>query len=216
MTQGAAASVGVTVDASGALQSSFGAATLSYTGITVGTGNGLVVGITGAVHTNPVLSAVWDNGGTNQSMTFMGSVDIPGATHALEIWALKNPTAGNKTLLITVGTATGAIYAAAVSFNGVNAGSVAAAFPNFNSNTTTAGTAVAVNITSATNHKIFGISADNGVANAVSISGIQLYLDNTGALGVCGNTDNGAGTVAITATYSTNDNLAVAGIDVSP
>src|SRR5262245_59529790 len=204
----------VTSDADGTYQSGAASTTHSYTGITVGSlsAGGLVAFITVFVVTESVNSVVWDDGGANQSMSFLGAVENSG-NGRVELWGLIAPVSGNKTMTITLSANTTCGRCAA-SFEGVNQGSIAAAFPNFNSDTTASGTTVDVDITSGTGHMVVGAASGGTAANALTISGTQIYVNNAGTTGVIGGRDTGASTVTVTATYSTNDTLCICGVDI--
>ena len=73
--------------------------------------------------------AVWDSGGTNQSMTLITSASATMATGSVYLFGLVKPASGAKTLKCTwTGTGTG--HMCAMSFLGATSASVALAFTN--------------------------------------------------------------------------------------
>ncbi len=92
----------------------------NYTGITVGSGanRALVFAVTFMASVTGV-TAVWDQGGTNQAMEFIGSQK----QNQWDVWiywfALVNPTPGNNTLAVNWTTAVAAAFEAA-DFEGVD------------------------------------------------------------------------------------------------
>lgn len=187
---------------------------LSYTGITVGSGlvNGALVAMIsiGAAITAP--TAVWDSGGTNQSMAVLGSVTFSGDTVVL--FGLRAPIAGNKTLLFSwTGSAAGNT-ACAISFSGVSQTSNAAAFSNFNSSTGN-GTSVLVAVTTKTGDMVVGQLGSGGQALS-AVGPTQIYLDNTSVgFFTAGARGTGAASAVLVATAASAVNWIAAGIDVN-
>lgn len=119
----------------------FGAvSTINLTTLTVGSGTNraLVAGIIISSTSAPTsVTAVWDSGGTNQSMTQIGTgtSTTTSTMQYIFLFGLLAPTSGNKTLAFSwTNAASNGGYASAISFTGVNQTSVAAAFINFNTN----------------------------------------------------------------------------------
>lgn len=95
---------------------------------------------------NTPLTCVWDNGGTNQSMTIVGTV-ITGSQSVLVLFGLVNPTAGNKAIIFN-SLNNGAAYATGISFKGTVTTSVALAIEGFNGASGTGTSATTTTITS--------------------------------------------------------------------
>jgi hypothetical protein len=211
----------VTFDATGALGVSAAGPTVGYTGLTVGSANGLLATILySGFGTVSITSVVWDSAGTPQNLSFIGGITNPGNVR-IEFWGLVAApvTSGNKTLTVTQNTAGSVMRISACSYSGVNAASVAAAFKNFNSNSTAAGssTTVAVTVTSATGHEVVASTMTGPNASVVSITGTQIFLNNSGTIVGAGSRTAGAASVTPTATYDMNtDPLVIIGVDVSP
>lgn len=120
----------VTLDAAGSMQSNGTTTTTSfnYSGITVGSGpnRALFAFVYHGAGANPsAITATWDSGGTNQAMTLIGQAPATGAR--IRMYALLNPTPGNKTLAVAW-TTVDTIAVCAVSFYGVLQTSIARAF----------------------------------------------------------------------------------------
>lgn len=170
----------VALDATGtALIGGSSVSSINYSGITVGSGSNRVLIATlclGVANTVSSPSATWDSGGSNQSMTLIGSVTTgsAGSVAYAALFGLRNPTAGTKTLAFSW---TGANFPSceAISFTGVTQTSDAAAFAHFNSSPGAGGQAI--NITSATNNMVVGLFAATG--SLTSINNTQIYLDTT-------------------------------------
>lgn len=209
----------VTFDAVGAPVQVSATQSQNYTGMTVGSisNGGLLAFIYVSVAaSDSVSTAVWDSGGSNQSMSFLGFVATSSNNDRLEIWGLLNPISGNKTLAVSLaGGVNSSIITAALSFSGVNQASIAAAFPNFNSNTATAATSVSVTLTSGTGHLVAFASTSGTAGSVNTISGTQRWLSNAFAIDVAGATDTGAASVVASSTFSSGI-LGIAGVDVSP
>jgi hypothetical protein len=207
---------GVNVDATGtALISAGSVTTISYTGITVGSGSnrGLIamISLFGSSSTSP--TAVWDSGGTNQSMTLLTTAGI--ATSKAWAFGLRNPTAGNKTLTFSWTTAGQGIAAVAVSFTGVNQTSDALAFPSWNNNSGT-GTALSQAVASASGHIVIGQMIDGNSGNTLTGGQTLIYFDNTLATSTTlAEYTAGAASVTLTATASASSNWCTTGGDVS-
>lgn len=103
-----------------------GATTLDLTTLTVGAGSNrdlnVCVETFKSAGTADVTSAVWDNGGTNQSMTLVKKTPLGSdVNYQLSQWNLINPISGNKTLRVTVGSVTNFIFIVdAASYSGVS------------------------------------------------------------------------------------------------
>lgn len=208
----------VTLDAVGTLLQSGTTTSVNYTGQTVGTlsSGGLIALITLGVLTETVTSVVWDSGGANQALTSLScAVNSPSIIGRIEIWGRIGAIAsGNKTMAVTYSGSTSS-WVEALSYEGVNQGSLAAAFLNCNTNTAVS-TTVAATVTSGSGHAVVSGSGGGSAANASSITGTQIYINNAGSIGVIGARTAGAASVGVTATYDTLDSLFIAGIDVSP
>jgi hypothetical protein len=183
---------------------------LDYTGITVGAGlsNGaLVAVIFWGVTTAPTgISAKWDNTGTPQTMTQIGSTVTfagTGGTTTGAVFALRNPTAGNKTLHFAW-TGTGNFpTACAISFTGVDQTSDGAAFKNFASNTgnLASNASLSTTVTSATGDLVFGAFGETGTLNATPMNGTVIYSDVTSnGADTAANRQAGAASVTVTGT----------------
>lgn len=156
------------------------------------------------------LTLHWDSAGTNQLMTNLGS-QSSGTSGIAYLFGLRNPTAGNKTLTATWGTA-GECALFGASFSGVNQTSDAAAFAHFNSATGTS-TTPAVTITSAT-----GDIALCGVVDPQTWSSstqTNVFNDPSGNLFSCaGDRAAGAASVVFSETWNISAQWAAIGIDI--
>ena len=125
----------VSVNAVGSVKALAGTVTsFSYNNITVAAGTNSALIATIVLDTStPVtsgVSAVWDSGGTNQTMTLLSRQDAGVNGGTALIFGLRAPTTGNKTLAVSWTTATGGYYASAIAFDHVSQTSDATAFPS--------------------------------------------------------------------------------------
>lgn len=133
-----------------------GVTTLTVSNLTVGSGSNRALLAMASFEQSAVpagLTAVWDSGGTNQSMTPVPNTNTGtngGLSSSAVFFGLLAPTSGNKSLVISWTGALGA-HAVAMSFTGVNQTSVAVAFPNgaFTANNTSTASPISKVITSA-------------------------------------------------------------------
>lgn len=169
------------------------------------------------------LSCHWDPTGTNQALTELTGANTGtngGITAASTIYVLLAPTSGTKNLTCTW-TGSGEAHISAVSFTGVNQGSVAAAFPQTAiANIATAGASpISVGpITSATGHQVIAAFAQPCTTWG-AISGTTINTDDTTGpnVGVASSYNAGASSVTATAAFTTGTcGLIGSGADVSP
>jgi hypothetical protein len=202
----------VSVNATGTEQFGNSSSTsLSYTGITVASGSNTSLWVWFGMSDQPTsITCTWDNGGTNQTMTSIGSVRQAGFFDGF-MYGLVNPTTGNKTLRIAW-TGAQEISAFAMSFDGTNTTSVATAFTNFNSNTTTSASP-SVTITSASgNMVVAGAAVSNPLSAATQTS---LYIDNNNLVNVyAAQRAAGASSVACGWTQTPSGPVAICGCNV--
>lgn len=168
----------------------------SYTGITVGSGSNRALVVTlswdqafPSVAPSSV-TAVWDSGGTNQSMTSIINQTTAGTAPQVTLFGLVAPTSGNKTLLVSW-TTSAPVWVDAISFTGVNQTGGATSFPN----STGAVNAATLNVTSATGNMVVNVGAGGGSPGV--ITGTTIYSDVQVQLFSYANYDNGAATVTI-------------------
>lgn len=208
----------VAVDATGTegKQTVLGTTGISYTGLTIGASlsNGaLLVGLAHDIAVSSV-AMVWDNGGTNQSLSFIGLQSGPsGGQVDTELWALVNPTSGNKTLKITWNAVTAEVYVGAISLTGVNQTGGVTSFAHFNG-AQAISAAPSVAITSATgNLVVAGIAQDN---NLNTVSGTLFWtIDNSGPnIGVGFFRSAGASSVTMSGSMGGTANWSIAGVDI--
>jgi hypothetical protein len=208
----------VAFDAAGALTLGAASATYDYTNLTAGTATALIAIVQAEVSGGTTVdSVVWDQGGSNQSMTFIGRVIAQSTNRRTELWGLVSPAAGNKTMRVTLG-APATCYMCAASFTGSSTASVAAAFTNVTTNQATAATTIDVVVTSGATHIVVAASTDDtGSPSSVSMTGAgDLYLNNAAAVGVVAGYDTGSASKTMTATYTGNGNLNIIGVSVTP
>lgn len=184
----------VSVDATGTKSYFTSSTSVNYTGLTVGSGSNRALVVSLEFDTNGTvsgISATWDNGGTNQSMTQLAFIDN-GGTRPSALFGLVNPTSGNKTLHVSWTTAT-PVFVVGMSFAGVVQTSAATAFPHQATNTNVA----TVSVTSATGNMVMGSAATGG--SLAGITGTTIYSDNTSGsiINAFANYDNGAASVTI-------------------
>lgn len=146
-------------------------------------------------------------------MTLIGSATLGTATHACSIYlfALRNPTSGNKTLAFSWTTADFPTVEA-MSLTGVEQSNDANAFKNFSGATGTTA-AVSTTVTSAVGDMVIG---GYSCENFTSMNGTVVFSDTTSnGADSAGNRQAGAATVTVTGNGNASNNKAVAGFDVS-
>lgn len=183
----------------------------SSTFLTIGAGanRALVVYITllasGAASTG--VTAVWDSGGTNQSMTLIDSFSNPsdfGASpQTVLMFGLVAPTSGNKTLAISwtnsanysIGSAS---FTGASQVGGTTTFANAVHAQNVTGSSTTATSTITSTATSiVTAQFLTQIAAD-------SVSDTQLWLNSNPAFNTSANYKTGAASVSLTADLTTS------------
>lgn len=206
----------VALDVAGTeLSTTTGGTSVSYTGITVGSGSnrGLVCVCQWDTRTVSSPTATWDNGGTNQSMTLLvGPIAITG-NGALAVFGLANPISGNKTLRVAW-TTTSQSAVCAVAFTGVDQTGGATSFPHATS-ATGSGTTSSVTITSATGNMVVAVHSNNASGSITAVNNTQVFIDNAfTSTAAASNRASGAASVAMTSTDSASGNWGAAGTDI--
>src|SRR6185437_3196554 len=207
----------VAVDASATAPTIVGTATTSasLTTLTVGSSATALLAVVNSNNNLSGLTLTWDNGGTNQAMTFVGSVNITSGW--IWIFGLLNPTPGAKTLRASwTGSLTCILDA--LSFTGTATDTIANAFQNFNSAKPAASTSHTITLTGASGNISFCTSANN--TNTYT----SPYLNTTGSTNLYHDATHVAGTAAYAPSASsvvwtdhTSSSLAdvLAGVDVA-
>lgn len=190
--------------------------TFTYTPLTVGTRScrGLVAILNFALKTVTGVACTWD-GIPMTAITGAIGTDT-GANGLIQMFGLLNPNSGAKNLIVNW-TGVTQLTMAALSFNGVDQTSIAAAFPNGTSNTGSSLT-TSLNITSGLDHMVVASHVNNTGNAWTAVNNNQLYVDNSPALIDCaGNYANGSASVSMTATATSGTPAWVSvGTDVSP
>lgn len=153
------------------------------------------------------VSVVWDDGGTNQSMTQVALIN-PNPTSA--VFGLRNPTVGTKLGRVSW-TGLSEVFIAPICFSTVDTSADAAAFPH--TATHGPGAASTILITSDVGHMVVGTQASSAAQGTQT--GTSIYSDQvSGAvINAQAEYDTGAPTVNI---GSTGLNQTIAAIDVAP
>lgn len=204
----------VTVNATGSEKFQALGASLSYTGITVaaGTNTALLCVLqraAGVLDVTAGVSFTWDSGGTNQAMTQLATANFMSIQLA-QIWGLRAPTTGNKTLAVAWTNAAADNFVACVAFDHVLQTNDGAAFPHTTSNNAGASN---VAVTSVSGNVVVGsmVGTDAGTAAL----GTTIYNDITNGALV-----NAAADYLFSTTTSTtvgmvaNGTDAIVGVDV--
>lgn len=208
----------VALDATGTLLSTTTAgSSINYTGITVGSGSNrglvLVIGFDDNRITAP--TAVWDSGGTNQSMTLLKlQAAASGTAGAVAVFGLANPIAGNKTLNVAWSTVVSQTSANAVSFTGVDQTGGVTSYPHA-AGATGSTTTPTIAITSATGNMVVAGHSSAAAGTFTSTNNTNIFIDN--ALTNTSNAANraaGAASVSMTATDTASGQWASAGTDI--
>jgi|SRR5882724_215259 len=202
----------VTVDVTGTvLVGASSVTSINYTGITVGAGSNRALIVTLGLGNTALTSgwtATWDSGGTNQAMTLLKSqTHTSGANNdAGVIFGLRNPTSGLKTLALSWTTAQFPTVEA-ISFNGVDQTSDAAAFPNAISNNT-----ATINVASAVGNIPVSLAV---FSSLTAFSQTNLYFDATSS-GADSSASRAAGAASVTFTVTTPAGAqSLLGVDVA-
>lgn len=204
----------VTFDANSSANGRQGAGTtFDFTNLTVGSGTNRALVVQLQFGTNPgtISVANWDQTGTPQALTEIPNTaaDSAGGV-STRLFGLVNPTSGNKTLRFTWTTDT-EIFVNAVSWTGVDQTGGATSFPN-GTNATGNSASASVTVTSAVGNAVMGVFGNgNGIT---SVNNTQTFLDNSGINCAGGNRADGAASVALTATL-TSDKWAASGTDIA-
>lgn len=210
----------VTIDVCGTQQRSGAAAAspFDFTGLTITGGlsnSALVATVIFDTLTLSGISATWDQGGTNQAMTLIGTASTPGSAGVTQLYGLVAPTSGNKTLRIAY-TGVAQMFVDACSYSGVNQAGGTTSFPNFNSATAINDAAPTVTIMSAVGHAVLaGITCN--AHSLTSVNNTSIYTDNGGAV-ICAGANRAAGAASVVMSGVINiiDNWAVVGTDIAP
>lgn len=187
----------------------------NYTNLTISGGlsnSALVVTIVNGDNGAGVsgLSAVWDSGGTNQSMTQVAT--LTSVNFQSWIFGLLAPTAGNKTLALSW-TGSAQLLICAASLKNVKQTSVVTAFVNAATNAANASTATNT-VTSQTNDLVVSVW-DTAAGFSGTFSGSQICVGNIGnVLTIGASSDSGAASVSPTATMLGANNYSALSIDV--
>jgi hypothetical protein len=194
----------VTLDARSAGAKTSGATSLSYTH-TVGTlTNGVLVvpGTTGAVGGKRISTVVWDSGGTNAGLTNEGNFYDGAAVYA-ELWYIKAPLAGTRTILITPASSC-EMTGGAASYQFVNQTTPwNAASPQ--TGTGTVGSQPSLTVTSATNEMVVACIGDDENSSNDTIaatSGTTIHSQAVGAGKHSGASSDAAGAASVAMSYS--------------
>src|SRR6185437_14616436 len=207
----------VAVDASATAPTIVGTATTSasLTTLTVGSSATALLAVVNSNNNLSGLTLTWDNGGTNQAMTLVGSVNITSGW--IWIFGLLNPTPGAKTLRASwTGSLTCILDA--LSFTGTATDTIANAFQNFSSAQPAAGTSLPITLTGASGNISFCSSANNSNTYTSpylsTTSSTDFYVDATHVAGT-GAYAPSASSVTWTAHPSSSLSAILAGVDVS-
>ena len=154
-----------------------GGATTTTTGshqsVSAGTGLALIFGITWNGDPGPIIACNWDNAGTPQAMTLIGSVTpIYGSSVYLGLFGLLNPNPGINLDLLCSWTNSRAYNSFSACFSGADQGSFATTFINFNSNTGHTGTTSSLSITNPSGNlavDLFGTSSTPSAPTQTSL-----------------------------------------------
>lgn len=158
---------------------SVAATSTTFTKLTVASGSNLalLVGIVFGGDPGAFTVANWDNTGTPQALTQIGSASATDNLSKAYLFGLVNPTLGAKTLAFTWTNSVDFCYDA-VSFTGVDQTGGATTFKNFNSaQTSTAPPSVAV--TSPSGDMAAACFGTSAAAFATGGLGTEVYFDNT-------------------------------------
>src|SRR5687767_6359737 len=125
----------VTFDATGSgYDASLGSTNDFAALLTVGSGadRALVVGLAWNNPNHVSVAVTWDQGGTNQAMTLIGTENHGGGTGRCDLYGLVAPTSGSLTLRVAMSSGfSGELFVCGASFAGVNQTGGATSFANY-------------------------------------------------------------------------------------
>lgn len=185
--------------------------------MTVGSGSNraLVVGVTCNSATANVPSAVtWDQGGTNQSLSSLGTAIATGdGVSKVYLYGIVAPTSGLKTLRVSCSpSGTGEIFVCGVSVAGADQTGGVTTFAHYNTATGNSATG-SVTITSASGN--ITVEMTSGPEVMSSPTQTQVFVNNSGSFTSAGaSRAAGAATVTHQWTFASAVQWAVAGIDI--
>lgn len=158
---------------------SFGAQTLTNASLTVGVGSNRVI-VCPVIYNSTgtsVVQVIWDNGGTNQSLSLIGRrINTAGGGAAAELWGGVAPISGTKTMAVIMAASANDLCFGPLSFTGADQTGGVTTFKNFTAGTNTIGTP-GVSITSAIGDFCVDAVAIN--AAVVSTNKTQNFIDNS-------------------------------------
>lgn len=179
---------------------------------TIGSGTNraliVLVGLQTTIAAAGTVAVTWDQGGTNQAMTLIGSKDTPGG-FSVHIFGLRSPTSGSKTIQVTY---TGTL---SVSLGGVavtNADPVTT-WRNFTSGSGTS-TDTTISVASQSGNMVIGGRADDDSATASIANGTQDWDERTLSGNYGGVRNPSVGASASIGWTITSDGWASVGVDV--
>ncbi|SRR6266704_390865 len=204
----------VTVDGTGTVAtqgSSAGSTTIKSTTLTVSSSATVLVAIFGlAAGSSIITSVTWDT--STQTMTQLATINSTDSAHSTSIYGLLAPHAGNLILNATW-TAAKASNLIGVSFFNTATDTLANCFPNTATKSSNAAN-YSVTVTSKTSD-IAVAGFCSGTTNIVSITGTQLWLDNSHNASA-GARSSGAATVTFTCSDGGVSNpYAAAAVDIA-
>lgn len=208
----------VALDAKSTAQSDSAVAQTSadHTNLTVGASlsNGALTFI--AIFDTKTVSGItltWDNGGTNQAMSSLGTpVSTTGSFGLVALFGRLAPTSGNKTLHAAwTGSAQVSLYG--ISWTGVDQTNIATAFPHYNTNSANSATASVVITSASGNATIAGFAAP--LVSFSAATQTELYNDQAMTnINAGGQRAAGAASVTFQYTVTGGDTWAAAGVDI--
>lgn len=142
------------------------------------TGQVMVLAVT--VASNDALSAVtaaWDTGATNQSMTALGSANV--GTAQVYMFGLRNPTVGTSLTFAASWTGGGQVIIYECVFQGADVTTDATAFPVASRVSATNQAPISVAVPSATGNIAF--AGFDSTANFTSTTGVNNHFNNAGS-----------------------------------
>jgi hypothetical protein len=150
---------------------------LTTLGVGSGSNRALVAQVNYANASMPTPTLNWDNAGTPQAMTEIGSGISNGVNALAQLWGLVAPTSGNKTLRWSNGASVTEVILNAFSVTGaIQTGGIA----TFSNSTTNTGTSTAPSITISSVSGDMTVDAGTGPEVISAPTKTQLYLDNSG------------------------------------
>lgn len=211
------------VGATAAGKSGVGVTTVDLTDLTIGAGSNRAlviqvafIGTAGGGSAPTGVTWNWDQTGTPQALTQIGTDTTTANGQIVQLWGRVNPTSGNKTLRGSW-TNSQEVVVQAVSWTGADQTGGTTTFAHFTSATSGAATTTpaTVDITSATGNAVMAVTVGGTNVAVGAVNNTQTFLyHGSGNIEAGGNRADGAATVTMNCTWPGGERWVIAGVDI--